>query len=130
LKGLDLRALVSLTQYSKNPSKAEGTRSERQILKNSPFHPVKEFWKGVRSTLPGTLLRVTQRLFLCLFTSKKWKKISTEGAQPRNPKRTSKALTKAQLLGYNWAGAALISVSTSFSNLEKGRRTPTVLKTT
>jgi len=42
----------------------------------------------------------------------------------------SKALTKAQLLGYNWAGAALISISNSFSNLEKGRRTPMVLKTT
>jgi len=71
LKGLDLRALVSLTQYSGNPSNAEGTRSERQILKNLPFHPVNEFWKGVRRTLPGTLQRVTQRLFLCLFTSKK-----------------------------------------------------------
>jgi len=71
LKGLDLRALVSLTQYSGKPSKAEGTRSEQQILKNLPFHPVKEFWKGVRRTLPGTLLSVTQRLFLCLFTSKK-----------------------------------------------------------
>ena len=71
LKGLDLRALVSLTQYSGKPSRAEGMRSEQQILKNLPFHPMKEFWKGVRRTLPGTLLRVTQRLFLCLFTSKK-----------------------------------------------------------
>ena len=71
LKGLDLRALVSLTQYSGKPSRTEGTRSEQQILKNLPFHPVKEFWKGVRRTLPGTLLRVTQRLFLYLFTSKK-----------------------------------------------------------
>jgi len=42
----------------------------------------------------------------------------------------SKALTKAQLLGYNWAGAALISVNSSLSNLEKGRHTPMVLKTT
>jgi len=71
LKGLDLRALVSLTQYSGKPSRAEGTRPEQQILKNLPFHPVNEFWKGDRRTLPGTLLRVTQRLFLCLFTSKK-----------------------------------------------------------
>ena len=59
LKGLDLRALVSLTQYSGKPYRAEGTRSEQQILKNLPFHPVNEFWKGVRRTLPGTLLRVT-----------------------------------------------------------------------
>jgi len=71
LKGLDLRALVSLTQYSGKPFGAEGTRSEQQILKNRAFHPVNEFWKGVRRTLPGTLLRVTQRLFLYLFTSKK-----------------------------------------------------------
>ena len=40
LKGLDLSALVSLTQYSGKPSRAEGTRSEQQILKNLPFHPV------------------------------------------------------------------------------------------
>ena len=59
LKGLDFRALVSLTQYSGKPSRAEGTRSEQQILKNLRFHPVKEFWKGVRRTLPGTLLKVT-----------------------------------------------------------------------
>jgi len=71
LKGLDFRALVSLTQYSGKPSRAGGTRSEQQTLKNLPFHPVKEFWKGVRRTLSGTLLKVTQRLFLCLFTSKK-----------------------------------------------------------
>ena len=71
LKGLDFKALVSLTQYSGKPSRAEGTRSEQQTLKNLPFHPVKEFWKGVRRTLPGTLLRVTHRLFLCFFTSKK-----------------------------------------------------------
>ena len=71
LKGLDFRALVSLTQYRGKPSGAEGTRSEQQTLKNLPFHPVKEFWKGVRRTLPGMILRVTQRLFLCLFTSKK-----------------------------------------------------------
>ena len=71
LKGLDLKAHVSLTQYSGKPSRAEGTRSEQQTLKNLPFHHVKEFWKGVRRTLRGTLLRVTQRLFLCLFTSKK-----------------------------------------------------------
>jgi len=48
LKGLDLRALVSLTQYSGKPSREKGTRSEQQILKNLPLHPVKEFWKGVR----------------------------------------------------------------------------------
>jgi len=36
---LDLRALVSLTQYSGKPSRAEGTRSEQQTLKNLPFHP-------------------------------------------------------------------------------------------
>jgi len=71
LKGLDFRALVSHTQYSGKPSRAEGTRLEQQTLKNLPFYPVKEFWKGVRRTLPGTLLKVTQRLFLCLFTSKK-----------------------------------------------------------
>jgi len=59
LKGLDLRALVSLTQYRGKPSRAEGTRSEQQILKILPFHLVKEFWKGVRRTLPGILLRVT-----------------------------------------------------------------------
>ena len=64
LKGLDLRARASLTQYNGNPSRAEGMISEQQILKNLPFHPVKELWKGVRRTLPGTLLRVTQRLFL------------------------------------------------------------------
>jgi len=64
LKGLDFKALVSLTQYSGKPSRVEGTRLEQQTLKNLPFHPVKEFWKGVRRTLPGTLLRVTQRLFL------------------------------------------------------------------
>jgi len=64
LKGLDFKALVSLTQYSGKQSRAEGTRSEQQTLKNLPFHPTKEFWKGVRRTLPGTLLRVTQRLFL------------------------------------------------------------------
>jgi len=56
LKGLDLRALISLTQYSGKPSRAEGTRLEQQILKNRPFHPVNEFWKGVRRTMPGTLL--------------------------------------------------------------------------
>ena len=60
-----------LTQYSGNPSRASGTRSVRQILKNRPFHPENELWKGVKRTLPGTLLRVTQRLCLCLFTSKK-----------------------------------------------------------
>ncbi|XP_068466384.1 uncharacterized protein [Phaseolus vulgaris] len=71
LKGLVLRTLASLTQYRGKPSRALGTRSVQQILKDRPFHPVKEFWKGVRRTLPGTLLRVTQRLCLCLFTSKK-----------------------------------------------------------
>ena len=71
LRGLDFRALASFTQYRGKPSRAEGTRSEQQTLKNLPFHPVKKCWKGVKRTLPGTLLRVTQRLFLCLFTSKK-----------------------------------------------------------
>jgi len=71
LRDLDFRALASCTQYGGKPSRAESTRSEQQTLKNLPFHPVKECWKGVKRTLPGTLLRVTQRLFLCLFTSKK-----------------------------------------------------------
>ena len=55
----------------RKPIQSVGNKSVRQILKNRPFHPENELWKGVKRTLPGTLLRVTQRLCLCLFTSKK-----------------------------------------------------------
>ena len=80
-------------------------------------------------TLPAMLLRLTHKLFPYFFTSKKWRKIWTEGGWPKHPHKMPNALTKAQLLGCRWAGAMLISVSSSRLNPEKGKRIPMRLNT-
>ena len=129
-RDLGFVCLTSFTQYKGKPSRAEGSKLEQQTLKNFPFHPLKDCWNKVRRTLPDMPLRLTQRLFPCFFTSNKWRKMSMEGACPKNPHKISNALTKAQPLGCSWAGATLISVRSPLSNLEKGRHIPTHLKTT
>ena len=94
-RDLGFMCFTSFTQYRGKPSRAEGSKSEQQTLKNLPFHPLKDCWNKVRRTLPDMSLRLTQRLFPCFFTSKKWRKMSTEGAWLKNPHKMSNALTKA-----------------------------------
>jgi len=48
---------------------------------------------------------------------------------PKYPFKISKALMNAQLLGCSWTGATLISVTSSLSKPEKGRRRPVHLNT-
>ena len=114
-RDLGLVGLGFSVQYKGKPSRAVGSCLVQHTLKKLPFQPLKEFWKRVKRILPATLEKLTQRLFPYFYTSKKWRKTSTDGGMPRYPHKIWKALTKAQPFGCSWAGATLTSVSSSLS---------------
>jgi len=70
-------------QYKGNPSRRAGSLRLLWILKKFFLNPLYDCWKSVKSTLPATPLKLTHIFFPGFLTSKKERKVSTNGVRPR-----------------------------------------------
>ena len=114
----------------RKPIEGVGNKISTADFEEPAFPPRKRALEGCEENSSGNIAESYPEVVSLSLHLKKVKKEVNRGCTTQRPEEASKALTKAQLLGYNWAGATLISVSSSFSNQEKGKRTPMVLNTT
>jgi len=98
-------------------------------FKNLPLKPLYDCWKSDNNALSATPLKDTQSWRPKCLASKKYQKISTGGKRPNCVQRMEKPRTNGQLFGCSWAEATLISVRSSFSKLNRGRRRRILLNT-
>ena len=130
LEGFGFEGLFLSHPVQRKPIQSVGNKVSTTNLEEPAFPPGERALEGCEENSPVYITESYPEVVSLPLHLKEVKKEVNRGCTTRNPKRMSKALTKAQLLGYNWAGATLISVSSSFSNQEKGKRTPMVLNTT
>ena len=65
--------------YKGNPSRRAGSLRLLLILKMFFLNPLYDYWKSVKSILPATPLKLTHNFFPGSLTSKKKRKVCTNG---------------------------------------------------